>query len=134
MRRITGLLMLPILLGLGAPVSAQQGDTFLDAFKVRTAEDLRRLCARQPSESHFAEARSFCLGFIEGGAQFHNLITQIEGIDRMVCGTNQATRDEAVDVFLAFAAAHPEALSRSAMDVLVEATASKWPCENSPQR
>ncbi len=130
MKWVTGLLVLPFLMGLATPSSAQQADAFLDAFQVRTAEDLRRLCTRQPSEPFYAEARSFCLGFIEGGAQLHNLITEVEGINRMVCGTNRATRDEAVDVFLAFAAAHPEAMTRNAMDVLVEAAANKWPCES----
>lgn len=129
MKRHVAALAMAVSVGIAAQATAQSPDEFLDAFNMRTADDLLRLCDRQPSEPHYAEARGFCLGFIEGGGHFHDKISQVPEVEPMVCANDATTLNDVVLVYLEFAKANPDHMNKNAMDVLIEAAAQKWPCE-----
>lgn len=127
-KQIISVALLAGLIGIRVPGPANADDTMFEAFELRTAGDLRLLCTRKRSEPHFAEARSFCLGFIEGGAQFHDAITQMDTVKQMVCRDNTVTLDQVADTFVAFVEANPQYMNDGAMDTLVRAASQKWPC------
>jgi hypothetical protein len=132
MKTCAAIAMVAVMIGFAYSAQAQTPtgtpDNFLHAFDPQSADDLRKLCSRQPSESHYAEARSFCLGFIEGAGQFHDAIVEVEDVERMVCANGEATLNDVVVVFLEFAADNPEHMGKRAVDVVIEAAAGKWPC------
>ncbi len=87
------------------------------------------LCADEPEDPLYAEAKQFCYGFLAGVAQFHRTMVQGEKIEPLACPKDAITREQLVGVFLGWAKANPQALDDLPAQSLERAAAGQWPCD-----
>ncbi|MGH6899531.1 MAG: Rap1a/Tai family immunity protein [Geminicoccaceae bacterium] len=106
---------------------AQDGTADLGDFAVDTAQDLLDLCSVDASNSLYIEALQFCYGFLEGMAHYHDRLVGPES-DPIVCPTGQVTRQDMVDMYIAFAQANPQFMDEDPADNVVRAAIAEWPC------
>jgi hypothetical protein len=104
------------------------GTADLGDFAVDTAQDLVDLCAADESSSLYVDALQFCYGFFEGMAHYHDRLASGPEIDPIVCPTGQVTRQDIVEMYLAYAQANPQYLDEDPADNVVRAAIDSWPC------
>jgi hypothetical protein len=109
------------------PSGAQDGVADLEDFNVDTTQNLIDLCSVDPSSSLYAEALQFCYGFFEGMMHYHDRLAGPE-IKPIVCPTGQVTRQDVVDIYLAYAEANPQYKNEDPADNVMRAAIAKWPC------
>jgi hypothetical protein len=111
--------------------SAQVGTADLDDFLMVTAQDLVDLCSAEPGNPLFIEAKQFCYGFFSGVMYYHDAMATGTDFGRIVCPEERVTREEAVSMFLAWAADNPEHLATDQpAEAVIRAALDKWgPCE-----
>lgn len=102
-----------------------------DSFFIRNAQDLVTVCASDEADPLNDAADHFCHGFLVGAWQYHEAQANgPEGV-RLVCpqeGQPKLTRNEVVDEFVAWSAAHPEHMSEPAVEALFRYLVAKAPC------
>ncbi|MGH6901756.1 MAG: Rap1a/Tai family immunity protein [Geminicoccaceae bacterium] len=103
------------------------GTADLGDFAVDTAQDLLDLCSVDASNTLYIEALQFCYGFLEGMAHYHDRLVGPES-DPIVCPTGQVTRQDMVDMYIAFAQANPQFMDEDPADNVVRAAVAEWPC------
>jgi hypothetical protein len=103
------------------------GTADLGDFAVDTAQDLVDLCSVDASNSLHVEALQFCYGFFEGMMHYHDRLVGPE-IDPIVCPTGQVTRQDVVDMYIAFAQANPQFMDEDPADNVMRAAIAEWPC------
>lgn len=108
---------------------AQTDGYSLDDYQLRTSGDLLDICALPSSDVHYLEARGFCLGYFAGGIDLHDTLAMAGTLPVIACPDAGVTRAEVVDVFVAYAQAHPEHLGERPMDTVFRAVNDRWPCE-----
>jgi hypothetical protein len=106
---------------------AQDGTVDVGDFEVDTAQQLLDLCTAEPSNALQVEALQFCYGFFEGLAHYHDRLVGPE-TKPLVCPTGQVTRQDAVDMYIAFAQANPQFMDEDPADNVMRAAIAKWPC------
>ena len=126
-RALPLIVTLALLLASAAGAAAQEGFS-LDAFTVETGQDLLDVCTLDQSHVSHWEAQTFCYGYFQGGADFHQALVSGERHDPIACPPAGATIRDAVRHFVDYARAHPEYLSEAPMDVVFRAVTEAWPC------
>jgi Rap1a immunity proteins len=112
-----------------APLAAANRQGFaLDDFALHTAQDLLDICTLDRSQASYWAAQAFCLGYFHGGADFHRALLSGPGFQPIACPAAGTTVHDAVAVFVTYARAHPEELTKAPMDVVFYAVAERWPC------
>lgn len=76
------------------------------AFQARTTAELVRLCSTPPSDPSYGQSLQFCHGFAAGALSYHRA-TRRPGATPDYCGL-PASRQAAVDRFVAWAQANPQ--------------------------
>ena len=109
----------------GAP--AQEGFS-LDDFAVATGQDLLDVCTLDQDHVSYWEARAFCYGYFQGGADYHHALIAGERPNPIACPPEGATVRDAVQHFVDYARSHPEHLSEAPMDLVFRAVSETWPC------
>jgi len=100
-----------------------------DSFRVRTTEDLVKLCSAVPTDPNYVAAIHFCHGFSSGAYQYYESIVSAEPSERFVCPPNPPpTRSEAVAGFVAWAQANPQYMADRPVDSLFRYLSSRYPC------
>lgn len=86
------------------------------------ARALARLCT--------AEERAFCFGYVTAAGQFYQALIRDENakIAPFVCPGRPVSQTEAVQIFIDWLAAHPDAGTKPAIDGLFEAWVEAFPC------
>jgi hypothetical protein len=97
-------------------------------FNATTTRDLVALCAGEPDDPLYAEAKQFCYGFLAGVAQFHRTMVEGSKIEPLVCPQDAVSREQLVGVFLDWAKANPQAMDELPAQRLERAAAAQWPC------
>ena len=107
--------------------SAQAADT--SDFNASTTRDLVDLCSVSDGDDLYAAAMGYCLGFVDAAHDYHQSITSGELLEPIACPGHDVTRQELVDVFLAWAGANGGLLDgESPIHGLMRAASAKWPC------
>ncbi len=123
---------LAVALALGSMASradaADSNGYTLSDFQLNTATDLVDICTLDTAHPHYLEAHSFCLGFFAGGQHYHRAVTRGPGLPPIACPEPGVTRDQAVDVFVAYMRANPQYLPEPPMEAVFRAVSAKWPC------
>jgi hypothetical protein len=101
----------------------------LEAFELRSGQDLYAVCALSPNHPDYPVAKAYCLGFIEGAGQLHDALVGGPDFDPLVCAPDSVPLHEVVTVFAQYAVANPQHLKEGAIHSLVRAAAAKWPCK-----
>ena len=113
-----------------APLEAAGSQGFgLDDFKLKTGQDLFEICTLDPGNASYWEAQAFCFGYFRGGADFQRALVAGPGFKPIACPAAGATVRDGVDVFVAYARAHPGELTQPPMDVVFRAVSAQWPCK-----
>jgi uncharacterized protein involved in outer membrane biogenesis len=100
-----------------------------DDFTLETTRDLVRLCRVRADDPLYNSARGFCLAYVDGVWDYHAALTAGAGFDAIACPGPNVTRDQAVDVFIAWAEANPQTLdSETAVQGVMRAFSDRWPC------
>ncbi len=107
---------------------AQTDGYTLEDYQLGTSGDLLDLCTLDASHAQHWEARAFCLGYFTGGIHLHDALAASEDFPRIACPPADATRNDVVAVFVAYARAHPEYLDEKPMDTVFRAVNDEWPC------
>ena len=101
-------------------------------FTLKTTEDLYRVCSVAPDDPLRREALDFCEGFLVGVVSYHDAVTDREHLKRLICYPQTATRDQGIQAFVDWAAAHQQDqkyMRDPAVYGAVRGLASKWPCK-----
>ena len=120
-----------VLLGAGSTQAAQatnDGFTIAD-FRLNSAQELVDVCTVQAGAEHYDTAIAFCFGFFEGAVHYDEAISSLEWYRDLVCPPPEATREQAVSVFIAYLGANPDYASEQPVDVIFRSLVNKWPCD-----
>ena len=126
--RITSFMAAAILTVCSWQVAAQDaGIADLQDFTLENGEDLADLCDAQPGNELYAEAKQFCYGFLSGVVHFHDALSAGPNIGRIVCPEGKVTRQDGLEMFVAWAKANPdEAVNSNPAEALVKAALDRW--------
>ncbi len=109
--------------------SAQGSAATPENYVVQTTGDLVKLCSVNEGHDLYRSARGFCLGFLEGAWEYHQALTAGASFTALACPGPDVTRDQAADVFVAWAEKNPQALNREKpVHGVMRAIIDKWPC------
>jgi hypothetical protein len=109
--------------------SAQSIAVTPNDFVVETTRDLVKLCKASPGADLYNSARAFCLGYLEGAWSYHQALTAGAKFNAIACPGPEVTRDQAVDVFLAWAKKKAKSAGdETAVHGVMRAFSNKWPC------
>jgi len=100
-------------------------------FNLKTTQDLYRVCSVAPNDPLRREAIEFCEGFLLGVVTYHDAVTDRENLRRLICYPSTATRDQGIQAFIDWAAAHQQNqkfMNDPPVFGAVRGLASKWPC------
>jgi hypothetical protein len=111
------------------PLEAADSQGFgLEDFKLKTGQDLLEICSLDQGNASYWEAQAFCFGYFRGGADFQRALVAGPGFRPIACPAAGATVRDGVAVFVAYARAHPDQLTKPPMDVVFRAVSERWPC------
>jgi hypothetical protein len=115
--------VLLILPGLAGAVSKND-------FKAGTAEQIFSLCTANPDEPLYQQAVNFCQGYLVGAYKYYEAEHSGPNAPKFVCLPDpQPTRDEAIQMFIEWAKAHPQYMKESPVDTEFRFLMEKWPCK-----
>ncbi|MEH6634022.1 MAG: Rap1a/Tai family immunity protein [Halioglobus sp.] len=100
----------------------------IEDFKLHTASDLVDVCTLQASHADYTLAIAFCYGFFEGATHYDDAIAASPAHPDLVCSPPEATRTQAVTVFVEYMNANPQYGSEQPIDAIFRALVNQWPC------
>ncbi len=112
------------------PALAQAVET--SNFTLKTTQDLYQVCSTAPDDPLRREAIEFCEGYLLGVVTYHDAIADREHLKPFICYPSTATRDQGVQAFIDWAAAHKQDqkfMNDPPVVGAVRGLASKWPCK-----
>lgn len=101
-------------------------------FTLRTTEDLFKVCSVAPDDPLHQQAVDFCEGFLLGVVSYHDAVTDREHLKRLICYPQTATRDQGIQAFVDWGAAHQQDqkfMGDPPVYGAVRGLAAKWPCK-----
>jgi hypothetical protein len=117
---LSALLILP---GLASAVSEND-------FKADTTEQVVNLCTADPGEPLYQQAVNFCHGYLVGAYKYYEAAHSGPNARKLVCLPDpQPTRDEAIQMFMEWAKAHPQHMNESPVETEFRFLMEKWPCK-----
>ena len=122
---------LALCLLLTAAASLSAGDVEEVDFKFKTTRGLYNLCSAQPDDPHFSTARWACRGFLEGTVQYHDGVSDMKNLKRLICYPSEATIADGRDVFIAWGKKNldnTEYMNEYPVLGVVRALSEKYPC------
>lgn len=111
-----------------APLAAQD-DLVAESFELRSGQDLVTACTVPAEDALYQTAKGFCLGYMTGAMQLYTAAAASPNVDNFVCPDRVVPRAEMRQIFLDWAAAHPELVQEPAVDTLLRAAVDAFPCE-----
>jgi hypothetical protein len=117
---LSALLILP---GLAGAVSEND-------FKADTTEQIINLCTANPDDPLYQQAINFCQGYLVGAYKYYEAEHSGPNAPKFVCLPNpQPSRDEAIQIFMEWAKAHPQYMKEKPVDTEFRFLMEKWPCK-----
>jgi Rap1a immunity proteins len=101
-------------------------------FTLKTTEDLYRVCSIAPDDPLRREALDFCEGFLLGVVSYHDAVSDGKHLKRLICYPPTATRDQGIQAFVVWAAAHQQDqkfMNDPPAYGAVRGLAAMWPCK-----
>jgi Rap1a immunity proteins len=98
-------------------------------FTAKTTADYLALCNASPSQDNYVAAIHFCEGFASGAYAYYLSEAAQDPSVRFVCLPNPTpTRDSVKAAFVAWAQAHPAAMTAAPVDSLFRYLGEMYPC------
>ena len=101
------------------------------SFWVSDTQDLLDLCTVPRDDPQRGEAIHYCLAYLDGAVDYHDVLSEHEEMKRLVCYPNTATLEQGVLVFIDWAQekqADKKLMGEVAVMGVVRALTAKWPC------
>lgn len=110
---------------------AAQAEVKPELFNADTVSSMQELCSADEATAEGKYAVGFCYGWIKGLGQFYEQLLADKRFDfkPVVCNTNNLTREEVRQTFVAWAQANPSASEKPALDGIFSAMKEKHPCK-----
>jgi hypothetical protein len=118
---------------LAAGFGAAQAAFVPEDFKLEQAADLLDVCTVSPSDTDYAEAYGFCVGYFTGAMHYHRALAKGPDHKAIACPEHTVSRAEAIGVFVAWAQANTQYLTEEPIEALMRAAVAKWPCKPGDQ-
>lgn len=120
------LVLTVVALGYGGPALAVDSADF----KAKTTRNLVNLCSVTWGDEEYQAAMGFCLGYLDAAQDYHRTIASGDLVKPISCPDGPVTRQELVDVFLAWAKANTDLLDgESPIHGVMRAASDRWPCK-----
>jgi len=116
-----------ISLALGQAAAVENANLRFDSTR-----DLYAICSVPATAAEFLPAREACRAFIEGVAQYHDLISKPGRMKRLYCMPANSTIEDGVSAFNAWVATRTsdaKLMGEEPAVGLVRALAAKYPCK-----
>ena len=115
---------------------ASHADLTPEDFRIRSAQDLVDLCSVATDNELYTAAVHFCHGFVAGAWQYHQAEANGPEGKRLVCPPEPPpTRNDAVAMFVAWSATHPDRMAEPAVEAMFRFLIEKYPCpETAPAK
>lgn len=99
-------------------------------FEVKTTQNLINLCTANPTDPYYAAAVHFCQGYLVGAYAYYGATNAGPEGERLVCFPDPApSRNEAIDMFINWAKAHPEFMNEKPVETEFRFLMEQWPCK-----
>jgi len=101
-------------------------------FRFDTTKDLYAVCAVPTNAAEYPMAHQACRAFIESAVQYHDAISKPKQMKRLICYPANATIEEGLSAFNAWAAAKigdTTLMGEPPVVGLIRALAAKYPCK-----
>ena len=98
-----------------------------------STQHLYNLCAAPTDHGDFPTAIYACRGFIAGAVQYHNGVSDLKELPRLICYPSGTTLKDGENAFIAWAEANKdnkELMSELPVQGLVRALSEAYPCKN----
>lgn len=130
--RVTQRLLGIIALAMGVTMMPGQGSAQIDRdFSVVNTMDLLFLCTLPDDDPLHSEAMNYCLAYLDGVVDYHDVLTEHERMNRLICYPNTATLEQGVLVFIDWAEEKQSdegLMGEPPIMGVVRALAAEWPC------
>ena len=101
-----------------------------DSFLLHNTGDLMDLCSAAQSDAMYTAAINFCQGYLVGAYAYYAAEAAGPEGDRLVCFSNPPpSRNDAIDMYVKWAKAHPEHMRKAPVDTMFMFLTEKWPCK-----
>ncbi|MGR9071860.1 MAG: Rap1a/Tai family immunity protein [Gammaproteobacteria bacterium] len=121
--------ILPLLL-VGMLIPCMASAVSEEDFKVKTTQNLINLCTATPDDPQNKEAIHFCHGYLVGAFYYHLSEHTGPGVEPDICFPEpKPTRNEVIDLFLAWVKQHPEYLSELPVETEFRYLYENWSCK-----
>jgi len=113
-----------------AASGAAAAEPSMDDFDAVTVGSLARLCAADENTEVGKYAIGFCYGWIEGVEQFYAALLRDErfNVEPAACPGRVVSREEAREIFVAWAAGNQGAANLEPLQGIIEAMRATFPC------
>jgi len=99
-------------------------------FKVRTTQNLMKLCTASATDPLAKEAIHFCHGFLVGAYAYYAAYNSGPEAKPLFCLPDpEPTRNEAIAMFLKWADAHPQLKDQPPVETEFMFLIETWPCK-----
>ena len=99
-------------------------------FELKNTQDLIDLCTVAPDDPLYHQAVNFCHGYLVGAYQYYAAAAAGPNGVKLVCfPDSHPTRNQAIDMFVTWAKAHPEYMQEKAVDTEFRFLMEMWPCK-----
>jgi hypothetical protein len=120
---------LPVCAALLALPAAAADDAVVESFELGDSAALVTACTVPEDDPLSQAAKGFCLGYMTGAMHLYTAAAASPNVKEFVCPGRVVSRAEMRDIFLRWAAAHPERLSEPPIDGLLRAAVAEFPCQ-----
>ena len=101
------------------------------SFWITDTQDLLDICTVPREDPQRDEAIHYCLAYMDGVIDYHDILTDHEEMKRLICYPDTATLEQGVLVFIDWAQekqADMKVMKEPPVLGVVRALAAKWPC------
>ena len=101
-----------------------------DTFLIRYTQDLIELCSAPESDPLYAEAISFCHGYLIGAYHYQVALQANPKEKPLFCLPNPApTRQQGIRTFTLWAKQNQQYMGEKAVDTIARFLSTQWPCK-----
>lgn len=101
-----------------------------ETFLIRYTQDLIELCSAPENDPLYAEAISFCHGYLIGAYHYQVALQADPKEKPLFCLPNPApTRQQGIQMFVAWTKQNSQYMGEKAVDTIARFLSTQWPCK-----
>jgi len=109
---------------------AVSGAVSKEDFEVETTQNIINLCTAVPEDPLYEQAINFCHGYLVGAYAYYEAESGGPKGIKLVCPPDPPpSRNEAIQMFIAWAKAHPQYMNERPVETEFRFLMETWPCK-----